>query len=577
MSQVITNAFETYWQGCLTDQVPVVLDEVVLADIPNLDITAPIDPNTGLPPQAQIVHRHPVDQRGRINNNAVAYSIVMDTTVGHFSFNAMYLVNKASGMVGMIVYKGRETKTKTDQATGTTGNSLVKSMLMEYDQAATATVTTVEAGSWQIDYSARLLGMDEQLRLQAIAIFGSSAFFGDGFKLINKAGSYKVQPGVAMVGGLRIQLDAEQAVTVGAKPVGVWVDVHHAGTILSRWDNHVEFKTSTTELTDYTDSNGYRHYVAKLGVVEANATVTDKRPANESADMWAAMEALRKQTEQSDSDMAKALADHAKGRDHPSATTSEKGMVRLATNEEAVAGDDGLSAITPKGVALAIGKRHLKSGSPLPSKDIGPIWHDDYASWMVWQEFTANGANYRGYASQLIGSLLLDTQPTPRQGYIKSGVQNLSRATYAALRAWAQHNGLMVAPGVWTAGSIQCADNADGTTFRIYDVRGEFLRPWDDNRGVDVGRAFGSAQGDAMRNITAAFGESPRSGFCTVFGEDLLPAKGAIRASVISRVTSVTNGTTAEVIDFDFDASRVVPTAAENRPRSTALAAVIKF
>ncbi|WP_441254339.1 phage tail-collar fiber domain-containing protein [Aeromonas sp. A600620] len=277
MSQVITNAFETYWQGCLTDQVPVVLDEVVLADIPNLDITAPIDPNTGLPPQAQIVHRHPVDQRGRINNNAVAYSIVMDTTVGNFSFNAMYLINKASGMVGMIVYKGRETKTKTDQATGTTGNSLVKSMLMEYDQAATATVTTVEAGTWQIDYSARLLGMDEQLRLQALACFGPSAFFGDAFKLINKAGAYKVQPGVAMVGGLRIQLDAEQAITVGAKPVGVWVDVHHAGTILSRWDNHVDIQVSSGELTDYVDENGYFHHVTKLATVMSDNKVVDNR------------------------------------------------------------------------------------------------------------------------------------------------------------------------------------------------------------------------------------------------------------------------------------------------------------
>lgn len=359
MSQVITNAFETYWQGCLTDQVPVVLDEVVLADIPNLDITAPIDPNTGMPPQAQIVHRHPVDQRGRINNNAVAYSIVMDTTVGNFSFNAMYLINKASGMVGMIVYKGRETKTKTDQATGTTGNSLVKSMLMEYDQAATATVTTVEAGTWQIDYSARLLGMDEQLRLQAIACFGSSAFFGDGFKLINKAGSYKVQPGVAMVGGLRIQLDAEQAVTVGAKPVGVWVDVHHAGTILSRWDNHFEFKTSTTELRDYTDSNGYRHYVAKLGVVEANATVTDKRPANESADLW------------------DALQNHAKGRDHPYATTSEKGMVRKATDEEARLGESIDAVMSAKNVADAV-KEMLKQmfvGIPLPwMSATPPVW-----------------------------------------------------------------------------------------------------------------------------------------------------------------------------------------------------------
>ncbi|UYB70694.1 phage tail protein [Aeromonas veronii] len=438
MSQVITNAFETYWQGCLTDQVPVVLDEVVLADIPNLDITAPIDPNTGLPPQAQIVHRHPVDQRGRINNNAVAYSIVMDTTVGNFSFNAMYLINKDSGMVGMIVYKGRETKTKTDPATGTTGNSLVKSMLMEYDQAATATVTNVEAGTWQIDYSARLLGMDEQLRLQAIACFGSSAFFGDGFKLINKAGSYKVQPGVAMVGGLRIQLDVEQAITVGAKPVGVWVDVHHAGTILSRWNNLFEFKTSTTELSDYTDSNGYRHYVAKLGVVEANASVTDKRPANESADMWAALEALRKQTEKSASDMEKALADHTKGREHPSATTTEKGMVRKATDEEARLGESIDAVMSAKNVADAV-KEMLKQmfvGVPIP--------------WML-PEPPAWGISLSGQAINPVSDPLLAAR-------YPSG--------------------------------------------RLPDARADVIRGWDNGRGVDQGRALLSHQGDAGRRIT---------------------------------------------------------------------------
>ncbi|PKQ80090.1 hypothetical protein AOX56_12605 [Aeromonas sobria] len=559
MSQVITNAFETYWQGCLTDQVPVVLDEVVLADIPNLDITAPIDPNTGLPPQAQIVHRHPVDQRGRINNNAVAYSIVMDTTVGNFSFNAMYLVNKASGMVGMIVYKGRETKTKTDQATGTTGNSLVKSMLMEYDQAATATVTTVEAGTWQIDYSARLLGMDEQLRLQAIAIFGSSAFFCDGFKLINKAGSYKVQPGVAMVGGLRIQLDVEQAVTVGAKPVGVWVDVHHAGTILSRWDNHFEFKTSTTELTDYTDSNGYRHYVAKLGVIEANATVTDKRIVNESSNLW------------------DALQNHAKGRDHPYATTTEKGMVRLAPSEEAIAGENDTLAMTPKGVAMAISAHHLKSGSPLPQKDIGPIWHADYGGWMVWQEFTDNGADYRGYASQLIGSLLLDTQTTPRSGYIKSGVQNLSRVIYAALRAWALHNGRMVAPGVWQAGSLQCADNADGITFRVFDVRGEFMRALDDGRGIDSGRVMGSWQPATSVEAMSVVGRAGPSYSLVARPASTIPLNGSLQQGTID-ADALEQTTSGPYPSVALTATGFVSHISYRvRSRNTAVLATIKF
>ncbi|EKM4579443.1 tail fiber protein, partial [Escherichia coli] len=34
------------------------------------------------------------------------------------------------------------------------------------------------------------------------------------------------------------------------------------------------------------------------------------------------------------------------------------------------------------------------------------------------------------------------------------------------------------------------------------DLRGEFIRGWDDGRGVDVGRALMSAQGDAIRNIS---------------------------------------------------------------------------
>ena len=507
MSQVITNAFETYWQGCLTDQVPVVLDEVVLADIPNLDITAPIDPNTGLPPQAQIVHRHPVDQRGRINNNAVAYSIVMDTTVGNFSFNAMYLINKASGMVGMIVYKGRETKTKTDQATGTTGNSLVKSMLMEYDQAATATVTTVEAGTWQIDYSARLLGMDEQLRLQAIACFGSSAFFGDGFKLINKAGSYKVQPGVAMVGGLRIQLDVEQAVTVGAKPVGVWVDVHHAGTILSRWDNHFEFKTSTTELTDYTDSNGYRHYVAKLGVVEADAAVTDKRQVNESQDLWGALRA------------------HAESRNHPDASDSAKGFTQYAKVQEALEGEADNLSLTPKvmkAVMKALGL--TKYGAPM----IGvPI------DWPLAQ-------------------MPQDIWPDCGMVFLSCAGQSFNKATYP------------IAAQLYPSGVMS-------------EIRGEFVRAWDNGRGVDPGRTLLSSQLDALQNITGTI--SFRGGVSTGFGV-LQGGSGPFSASFGTgqSANTVTGGaaTPANTDIVSFNLSSSARTSNETRSRNIAFHKIMR-
>ncbi|WP_323936744.1 phage tail-collar fiber domain-containing protein [Aeromonas caviae] len=277
MSQVITNAFEQYWQSSLAAEQPVVLDEFILADIPNLDITSPIDLDAGLPPESQIVHRQNVDQRGRINNNAVAYTIVMDTTVGDFSFNAMYLRNKQNGVIGMIVYKGRETKLKTDQTTGQTGNSLVKSMLMGYDQAAEATLTNVDAGTWQIDYAARLRGMDEDIRQLQADLYGHHTFVGDGFKVVETDGAFQVTPGVAIVGGLRVELKQPEVIYLGTKPIGVWVDVHRAGSLLSEHQNHVTIITNVADLTDHVDNNGYQHFVAKLATVRADGTIEDGR------------------------------------------------------------------------------------------------------------------------------------------------------------------------------------------------------------------------------------------------------------------------------------------------------------
>ncbi|WP_417702308.1 phage tail protein [Pseudophaeobacter sp.] len=53
--------------------------------------------------------------------------------------------------------------------------------------------------------------------------------------------------------------------------------------------------------------------------------------------------------------------------------------------------------------------------------------------------------------------------------------------------------------------------NGDGaTTFNLPDYRGEFIRGWDHGRGVDAGRALGSAQGDMLEAHqhaqTGAFG-----------------------------------------------------------------------
>lgn len=154
----------------------------------------------------------------------------------------------------------------------------------------------------------------------------------------------------------------------------------------------------------------------------------------------------------------------------------------------------GTNPTTLTGYGITDGLPRFTTGQPLPTTNIGPIWHDDYNSLMTWQAFTANDASYTGYASVLIGNLLMDTQPTPRAGYLRSGASNLSRATYAALRGWAMHNGIMVASATWAAGAVAVKDNADGRTFTAYDVRAQFPRFWDEGRGIDAGRTFGSAQ-----------------------------------------------------------------------------------
>ena len=76
-------------------------------------------------------------------------------------------------------------------------------------------------------------------------------------------------------------------------------------------------------------------------------------------------------------------------------------------------------------------------------------------------------------------------QNTAPTGYVKANGAALSRTTYADLFA---------AIGT-TFGS------GDGsTTFNVPDLRGEFIRAWDDARGVDSGRSFGSAQADEFKS-----------------------------------------------------------------------------
>lgn len=144
-------------------------------------------------------------------------------------------------------------------------------------------------------------------------------------------------------------------------------------------------------------------------------------------------------------------------------------------------------------------------------------------------------------------------------GYLKANGATLSRTTYATLFA---------AIGT-TFGA------GDGSTnFVIPDLRGYFARGWDDGRGIDSGRAFGSTQVDANLSHTHTgttdttgahtHGQGATSG--NTAGLSGSPASGVPYAS-----------STSEAGSHSHTFTTAANGGTESRPKNIALLACIKF
>lgn len=101
--------------------------------------------------------------------------------------------------------------------------------------------------------------------------------------------------------------------------------------------------------------------------------------------------------------------------------------------------------------------------------------------------------------------------------------------------------------------------NGCGNGLFLPDIGGRFAREWRPGQTDDAGREAGTRQGDAIRNIT---GEARiRSGVP-------LDESGCFVAGPNAKIAA--SGSSASVPLLRFDASRVVPTAEENRPLNDA-------
>lgn len=127
---------------------------------------------------------------------------------------------------------------------------------------------------------------------------------------------------------------------------------------------------------------------------------------------------------------------------------------------------------------------------------------------------------------------------TAPNGWLKANGAAVSRATYAAL---------------FSSIGTTFGSGDGATSFNLPDLRGEFIRGWDDSRGIDAGRYFGGLQLDEIKSHThnISFRSDNTAGTSSIEGNSSL-------GTLSNTATSATGGT-------------------ETRPRNVALLACIKY
>jgi len=237
--------------------------------------------------------------------------------------------------------------------------------------------------------------------------------------------------------------------------------------------------------------------------------------------------------------------------------------------------------------------------------------------------------------SLVVGSF--DYSHILKTGRIKANGSLINRASYPRLWEYVNDNSLAITEASWANGMSGMFSVGDGsTTFRVPDLRGQFLRGYDDGRGLDTtyftgtttsssttisaisipgglttntfyvgqpisgagipvgatiasivsdtsitistnatssatvtitvsSRRIGSMESDAIRNITGGtlkmFGCSPTGAFTVISGGSEAVGTGATIGSAY----------------INFDSSKIVATAPENRPQNISLIAQIKY
>jgi len=410
-------------------QKPLTITRFIFANVPDLNPETPVDRAAGKPPAAQIVHVYdiPKENAGFVNPNQVVYSAQLGSDIGDWDFNWVGLED-ADGLLFAVSYVPLQQK-RRNIPPQQIGNNVTRNFLVAYDGAMQLTGITIDASTWQHDFTVRLAGIDERERLSNREMYGRACFFGNSLAFGKSENGFQLGAGTAYIEGIRVSMTTPWPFT-GVIPAGtITLDV-----CLERQlnDRVATWKVVYGEKSDYTDSAGVRHYCVPIAFYTSPTAFWDARQPEP---------------------IAGPLVQHFAARDGDYANLRARGTTKedvdLGNLPNAKSDDPNTNSSEILATTAALNKLQKQVGDSLTG---------------------------------MVAAFSMSWAPA---GWLKCNGAAVSRTTYAQLFAWlGTHYGA-----------------GDGsTTFNLPDMRGLFPRGWDDGRGVDPGRGFGSFQDMALHS-----------------------------------------------------------------------------
>lgn len=401
---------------------------------------------------------------------------------------------------------------KIRTATGQQGNVLTRSFLMEYDGASQQTQIITPADTWQIDFTARLDAVDERMRKENIDVWGEAGFIDDAFLVEKDGDAFRVNSGLAYVAGIRAELLAPQYLVKPAEKTTVWVDTCWQGTLTSEWLDKTKV-TVAKELNNYVIGEE-RHYVCAIADIYTDGTVVDLRPKGNQTERKLELQGPLKALGNISPEAESLLwFNSEKQLDQTYVSEFVLGLLKQNSREEFL---------------LQLGLQDLpfiaKYGAPMVGELVE--WPLEKMPHEIWPEMTMEFIPYMG--------------------------QSFDPSKYPLLSQVHPSN---VLPA---------------------DMRGGFVRGWDNGRGFDINRKLMSYQDDASQKITGTFKTRAAK---LDGGGVLVDAYGgfSLASQTGGKYVDMNGASTSSNCDvITFDSSRIARTAEETRPKNVAWNMIVR-